>query len=76
MLIDRIVEIQKRDGLTDKEMAQKLGYHRVSWLRIRQRKVFGQKFLIAVRRNYPELSPEIDLFLCANATPRQHLAEK
>ena len=54
-LIDRLIERQKNEHITDGELARKLGMHRVSWQKIKHRKVpFGNKFYKAVKARYPE----------------------
>lgn len=55
-LIERLIERQKNEHLTDGELARKLGIHRVSWQKIKHRKVaFGNKFYKAVKALYPEI---------------------
>ncbi len=55
-LIERLIERQKSEHLTDGELAHKLGIHRVSWQKIKHRKVqFGNKFYKAVKALYPEI---------------------
>ena len=62
-IVDRLSTIQKQERITDTELAQRLGLHRVSWQKIKHRKVnYGRKFLSAVKALYPAL------FLSDNAT--------
>jgi transcriptional regulator with XRE-family HTH domain len=69
MIIQCLEELRKRDGLTDRQMADKLGFHRVSWLRIKRTGVFGTRFLRAAARVYPEMGKEIGLFLAGDVIP-------
>ena len=67
MLIDALKEIQKEKKLTNQRMADKLGIHKISWLRIKSRRAeFGKKFLMGVRQAYPELRGVIDTFLAGD----------
>jgi hypothetical protein len=62
-IIDNLIEHQRQEHLTDSEFALKLGIHRVSWHRIKHRKVpYGNRFCKAVKAQYP------DIFLPSNAT--------
>ncbi|MFH1775077.1 MAG: hypothetical protein ABH839_00245 [Chloroflexota bacterium] len=69
MIVQALKDIQGRDGLSDRELARRIDVHRVSWSRIKTgRAPFGVKFLSGVRRAFPELKDEIDIFLAANVT--------
>ena len=66
MIINQLVEIQRREGLTDTEIAQRLGFHPISWNRIKKgRANFGEKFLRAVLKAYPELTLDVMSYLQA-----------
>lgn len=59
-LVERIKSYQKAKGLTDKEMAEKIGYARANWNSIKNGKYpLNEKFLVAVGRAIPELQLEI-----------------
>ncbi len=69
MLIEKLKGIQTREGLSDTQFAKNIGIHRVSWQRIKnRRKPFGIKFLRFVRKAYPELKNDIDIFLSGKIT--------
>jgi hypothetical protein len=55
-IIDNLIEHQRQEHLTDSEFALKLGIHRVSWQKIKHRKVrYGNRFCKAVKAQYPEI---------------------
>jgi len=55
MNIERLKQLQ--GNLTNKAFADKLGIHRVSWERIKNRRVpVSDKFLVRVHRAFPELN--------------------
>ena len=69
MIIDNLKAIQTKYGVSDAQFAKKLGIHRVSWQRIKnRRRKFGLKFIMRVWRVYPELKNEIDFFLSSRLT--------
>jgi len=54
-LIERLKELQ--GNLTDQDFADKLEIHRVSWQRIKNRRVpISDKFLVRIHRAFPELN--------------------
>lgn len=71
MIIDELKQLQSNQ--TDQEFAEQLGIHRVSWQRIKNRRVpVSDKFLMRVHRAFPEL----DVFLTFDATPsKQRVTE-
>jgi len=69
MIVEKLQEIQRRDKLSNVELARRLDINRVSWQRIKSGRVpLSDKFLMRVHRAFPEL----DIFLSDSATlPRQ-----
>jgi transcriptional regulator with XRE-family HTH domain len=64
MIIEGLKQIQKRDSLTDIQVAKKLGIHPISWNRIKNgRAKFGKKFIQAVLKAYPELALKVIEYL-------------
>ena len=55
MIVNRLIQIQQKDNLTDEEFAQRLGIHRVSWLRNKRTKVISPEVLLKAFEAYPEL---------------------
>ena len=71
--MDRLIKVlralQKRDKLTNKEMALRLGYkHPQDWLRVIRTKKFGNALLQNARKSFPETALAIDIFLSGNTT--------
>ena len=62
MVVERLAELQKRDGLTDAQMGEKLGMHGESWNRLKRGRSAPHeyKFLCAAVRAFPsEMGPVI-----------------
>lgn len=58
MIQNRLIEIQKREGSTDKAFAKKLDICRGSWNRIKnKRSGIGKRTLETALSVYPELIP-------------------
>lgn len=61
--------------MTDQQLADKLGIHKVSWLRLKSgRAPVSDKFLVRVDRVFPELGvflPEIATVSCEDASNKQ-----
>ena len=71
MLIERLKDLQGK--LTNQEFADKIGVHRVTWLRIKSyRKPPGRKFLLGVKRAYPELQGIVDSILTTDVLVIAH----
>jgi len=69
MVIERLIEIQKSQHLTNQQMAEKLGLHYTSWHRFKSGRVSPtDKFLVRAHRAFPELG----VFLSDDATKRNH----
>jgi transcriptional regulator with XRE-family HTH domain len=61
-IAETLREIQKRDGLTDVEMAKKIGQHPISWSRVKNGRspTHDYDFLTNAARAYPvEMGPVI-----------------
>lgn len=57
---DKLADIQKREGLTDSQIAEKLGIHRTTWNRIKNGATEpDQKTLRSLGHTFPELALEI-----------------
>ena len=54
-IINELEALQKDHGITDQELADKLGIHRVSWARIKRLRRFSKGFVKSVRANYPDI---------------------
>ena len=55
-LLNALKVIQLNSHLTNKEFAEKLGLHELSWIRIKKgRAPVSDKFLVRVNRVFPEL---------------------
>jgi len=68
-LIEQLKSVQLREGLIDREFAESIGIHRISWVRIKTNHAgMGRKFLQGVRQAYPELKDNIDIFLFGDMT--------
>lgn len=68
-LIEVLGQIQSGNQLTDQQFAARLGIHRVSWSRIKNGRVgMSQSFLKKILMAYPELKPNIDIFLFGDVT--------
>ncbi len=62
MMIRKLVQIQKQQGLTDVQMGEKLGIHPISWNRLKKGRsgAHDYEFLRKVVRAYPvEMGPVI-----------------
>ena len=60
MLIDKLEELRKKDGLTDAEFAEKLGISRPLWSRVRSGGLAPHRqFLAGVCQEYPELAGDV-----------------
>ena len=54
MVVEKLIQLQGK--LTDRQFADLLGIHRVSWVRIKNGKVpVSDKFLVRVNRVFPHL---------------------
>jgi hypothetical protein len=64
MLLERLIERQRKDELTDEEFAAVLGVSRQMWQKTRtEEQRIGEAILRGVTRAYPELQPLVLLFL-------------
>lgn len=62
MIIERLKLIQGEH--TNREFADKLGLHEVSWIRIKNKRTpVSDKFLVRVLRAFPELKAIVDLYI-------------
>jgi len=61
-VISALKQVQNEEGLTDKELADKVGVNRVSWGRIKSRGRYSKRFLKGARAAFPSL------FLPTNAS--------
>lgn len=55
MIVDELVKIQKQRRLTNRQMADNLGIHRISYYRNKRTKVIGAAILLRAFEVYPEL---------------------
>ena len=72
-LISKIKEIQEREGLTDVEMARRLGCSRQLYQGTRSGKIpLGRKILNGIMTGFPELKKDVIYFLTndANKSPK------
>ena len=68
-LINRLIEVQKVESLSDAKFAKKLGIHRTTWIRIKTRQIgFSTRVLQNVITAYPGFKKEVNIFLFGNAT--------
>jgi len=64
MLVKSLIEKQRSEHLSHTRFAQKLGISQAFWTLIRTgKRSFGEKTLSGIVRAYPELIPELLLFL-------------
>lgn len=62
MIIERLKLIQGQR--TNQEFADRLGIHKLSWVRIKNRRVpVSDKFLVRVLRAFPEMKTVVDLYI-------------
>ena len=62
MILERLQLIQGNQS--DKEFADRLKIHRISWQRIKNRRVpVSDKFLVRVLRAFPEMKTIVDIYL-------------
>jgi len=56
-----LIAIQKREGLTDIQLAKQLGIHPISWNRKKKGRdnTMSREFLSKAVRAYPELAPTV-----------------
>jgi transcriptional regulator with XRE-family HTH domain len=60
MHVDRLTGIQRRDKLTDREMAARLGISRSAWNMIRRGKLpLTDRVQVRAARAFPELLPDM-----------------
>jgi len=83
--ITKLVDMQTREELTDREMAERLGCSRQLWQMTRSGKIPPGKTIIkCITKNFPELHQDIIYFLAQSAdklsnngaeNPPRHLSE-
>ena len=71
MIVKQLIEIQKQRGLTNSQMAESLGIHKVSWYRNKRTKVIDAATLLRAFEVYPELREEF-LSSFPNPAKRAH----
>ena len=77
MIIRKLKQKQKEEGLSDKTFALKLGVHRMTWYRIRTRKTgISIDFLRRAVLIYPDLKEEASIFLTSNVATATKRADK
>lgn len=77
MLLEKLIERQRRFGLTDGDFAAELGISRQLWQFTRTGRVrIGQKILAGTCRRFPDLIPEVLYFLGNDANKLTSLADK
>jgi hypothetical protein len=58
-LFKRIMEIQEKEGLSDRSFADKLGLSNGHWSGMKTgRLVMGRKTVIAIKKHYPDLAQD------------------
>lgn len=65
LMIKRLIDIQKRDKLTDNDISQRLKLHPISWNRIKKgRAGYSEEFIKRAVRAYPEIAAAVleDIF--------------
>jgi len=69
MLLQTLKEKQRAEHLTDGGFAERLGISRQMWQFIREgRRGIGEKLLRGIIQAYPELIPDVLIFLRGDAT--------
>lgn len=64
MLIESLIEKQQAEHLSNTEFARRLGVSRALWDLVRTgKRGFGERMLSGIVHAYPELTPELLLFL-------------
>lgn len=67
-LIDKAIKIQAGEKLSDRQFAQKLGVDPANWCRVKNRqKEPGQKLLLALIREFPQLQLPVFAFMATKA---------
>ena len=67
-LLSEVKSIQEAGKMTDGEMAELLGVHRVTWVNVRNGKIpMSASFQLKVINVFPQLQ---GIFLSENTTPR------
>ena len=75
--IAKLIEIQTRVGLTDKEMAGSLGCSRQLWQMTRSGKIpLGNTMTKCISKNFPELHQDIIYFLAQSADKSSRAGDK
>lgn len=70
LLLERLTEIQRREGYSDTVFARHLGIPRSTWQLTRTGvKRIGRRVALAAMRAYPELTGDVISFLLSDATP-------
>jgi len=55
MIVTELVKIQNQRGLTDSQMAESLGIHKISWYRNKRTNIISAEVLLKAFSIYPEL---------------------
>lgn len=68
---ERLIEIQKRDGLTDGQMAERLGCSRPRWNMVKNgKRTFGEDMAVRAVGVWPELTRDLlDLAAASRPSP-------
>ncbi len=65
-LLTRVMDIQRAEGLSDREFARKLGLSNGQWSGVKSGRIrMGRKTLRALLRLYPQLRPAVEENLLA-----------
>jgi len=66
--IQQLAQIQKRDKLSDRQVAERLGCSRVLWQMTRTGRVpLGHKVILGIFQGFPELHTSMSVFLANSA---------
>jgi len=75
--ISKLIQIQERDKLTDKQMGERLGCSRSLWTLTRTGRVpLGAKVIKGIFKGFPELHTLLSLFLSNDVKESERSADK
>lgn len=75
-IVSKLKDIQAREGLTDAEMAERLGCSRQLYQGTRTEKIpIGRRVIGGIPKAFPELQDDVLVFLSIDANNSPHIAQ-
>lgn len=75
--VSQLIQIQTRDKLSDRQMAERLGCSRTLWQLTRSGKLpLGEKMIRGIFRSFPELHTSLSFFLANDVKKSERSADK